>query len=169
MKKLILTITLMTSIFSQAQSHFFEVYLEKWENSKNYMLAVAEALPEEAYGFKPTEREMTFAVQLAHINQNINWLTTTYLVGETFEKVPFDDTLSKKELIAQLEASFNTTHTIIKSLSSADLETKVDFFAGEKTKLHILNLLQDHVTHHRGQLLVYLNLNNIKPPRYVGW
>lgn len=159
----------MTSLFSQAQSHFFEVYLEKWENSKNYMLAVAEAMPETAFDFKPTEREMTFAAQLAHINQNINWLTTTYLVGETFEKAPFNATLTKKELIAQLETSFNNTTLAIKSLKSEDLTTKVDFFAGEKTKLHILNLLQDHVTHHRGQLLVYLNLNDIKPPRYVGW
>ncbi len=159
----------MTALFSQAQSRFFEVYLEKWENSKNYMLAVADAMPETAFDFKPTEREMTFAAQLAHINQNINWLTATYLVGETFEKVLFDASLIKKELIAQLETSFNKTTLAIKSLKPEDLTTKVDFFAGEKTKLHILNLLQDHVTHHRGQLLVYLNLNDIKPPRYVGW
>lgn len=159
----------MTSLFSQAQSHFFEVYLEKWENSKNYLLAVAEAMPETAFDFKPTEREMTFAAQLAHINQNINWLTATYLVGEPFEKAPFNATLTKKELIAQLETSFNKTALAIKSLKPEDLTTKVDFFAGEKTKLHILNLLQDHATHHRGQLLVYLNLNDIKPPRYVGW
>jgi len=25
------------------------------------------------------------------------------------------------------------------------------------------------VTHHRGQLVVYLRLNGILPPNYVGW
>jgi uncharacterized damage-inducible protein DinB len=50
-----------------------------------------------------------------------------------------------------------------------DLSTQVDFFAGPKTKLQILNIIQDHVTHHRGQLIVYLNLKGIKPPEYVGW
>ncbi|MDT8346268.1 MAG: DinB family protein, partial [Flavobacteriaceae bacterium] len=50
-----------------------------------------------------------------------------------------------------------------------ELSEKVNFFAGEKTKIQILNLLHDHVTHHRGQLVVYLNLKEIKPPRYTGW
>jgi len=30
-------------------------------------------------------------------------------------------------------------------------------------------LLNDHQTHHRGQLVVYLRLNGIKPPAYIGW
>jgi uncharacterized damage-inducible protein DinB len=49
------------------------------------------------------------------------------------------------------------------------LDSKVAFFAGPKTKLQILNLMQDHVTHRRGQLIVYLNLNDIQPPKYTGW
>jgi uncharacterized damage-inducible protein DinB len=36
-------------------------------------------------------------------------------------------------------------------------------------KLQILNLLNDHQTHHRAQLIVYLRINGIKPPDYVGW
>ena len=58
---------------------------------------------------------------------------------------------------------------IIENTNDADLKITVDFFAGPKSKLQILNLLQDHLSHHRGQLIVYLNLNNIKPPSYIGW
>jgi len=57
----------------------------------------------------------------------------------------------------------------VQALKEENLDEKVDFFAGEKNKLQILNLLQDHVTHHRGQLAVYLNLKGIKPPAYTGW
>lgn len=57
----------------------------------------------------------------------------------------------------------------VQKANETDLTTKVDFFARPKTKLQILNLMQDHVTHHRAQILVYLNLNEIKPPKYVGW
>ncbi|MGK0251702.1 MAG: putative damage-inducible protein DinB, partial [Gammaproteobacteria bacterium] len=49
------------------------------------------------------------------------------------------------------------------------LKGTVEFFAGPKSRMQILNLLQDHVTHHRGQLIVYLNLNSIEPPQYSGW
>jgi uncharacterized damage-inducible protein DinB len=36
-------------------------------------------------------------------------------------------------------------------------------------KLQIINLINDHQTHHRAQLLVYLRLKGVKPPEYVGW
>ena len=29
--------------------------------------------------------------------------------------------------------------------------------------------MTEHLTHHRGQLIVYLNLNEINPPKYSGW
>jgi uncharacterized damage-inducible protein DinB len=32
-----------------------------------------------------------------------------------------------------------------------------------------MNLLQDHITHHRDQLLVYLNFKGITPPEFSGW
>ena len=58
---------------------------------------------------------------------------------------------------------------IVKNTPDEELKEIVDFFAGPKSNLQILNLLQDHVTHHRGQLIVYLNLNEIEPPKYSGW
>ena len=47
--------------------------------------------------------------------------------------------------------------------------SKVDFFAGPKTRSQIIQLVDDHHTHHRAQLIIYLRLLGIKPPRYVGW
>ena len=76
---------------------------------------------------------------------------------------------TKTALINELEIAFNNVATIINKVSLNDLSTEVEFFAGPKSKLQILNLLQDHVTHHRGQLIVYLNLNEIKPPSFIGW
>ena len=71
--------------------------------------------------------------------------------------------------ILLLASSFDKVTERILNTSEEDFLTTVEFFAGEKSKLQILNLLQDHVTHHRGQLIVYLNLKKIEPPSYVGW
>ena len=68
-----------------------------------------------------------------------------------------------------LNDSFEESSEIIKNTPDEELTSVIDFFAGSKSKIQILNLLQDHVTHHRGQLIVYLNLMNIIPPKYVGW
>ena len=152
-----------------AQKEAKEAFLEKWNNSKIYLIEVAEAMPEEFYDVKPTEREMTFFKQLLHIQNNINWLSTTYFVSDKNEKSETPIPKTKAEIMATLKNSFDTVYTKVKNTPIKDLKSKVAFFAGPKTKYQILNLLQDHVTHHRAQILVYLNLKSITPPNYVGW
>ncbi len=46
---------------------------------------------------------------------------------------------------------------------------KFDWSGTQLNKIQFLNLIEDHQTHHRAELLVYLRLNNIKPPEYIGW
>lgn len=144
-------------------------FLEKWKNSKDYLIEVAQAMPEDKYDFKPTEREMTFGKQLLHIKANMNWLSSTYFTDSPKKEKELDEKLSKAEIIAELEKSFDTVYQIISKTDSKKLNNKIGFFAGPKTRYQILNLLQDHVTHHRGQILVYLNLNGVQPPKYTGW
>ena len=144
-------------------------FLEKWENSKSYLIAIAEKMPEENYDFKPTERQMSFKEQLIHINENMEWLSITYFTNIEYKKEKKELSKTKKETILALENTFDVVLEIITNTPEEELNEPVDFFAGTKSKLQILNLLQDHVTHHRGQLIVYLNLNNIQPPKYSGW
>ena len=146
-------------------------FLEKWENSKNYLLEIAESMPEEQYGFQPTEREMDFKSQLLHIRGNMLWLGTTHFSEEKFDRKALQENIpqTKAATIKVLSEAFDYVLERIKATDEDDFTQEVDFFAGRKSKLQILNLLQDHVTHHRGQLIVYLNLNQIEPPRYVGW
>ena len=167
--KLKVLIILLISNFAMAQNQATEAFLEKWENSKNYLLEVAKAMPEDLYDYKPTEREMTFGQQLMHIKDNMDWLSTTYFTNSPKKEKASDVNLSKAEIIAELEKSFDNSYQIISKTNPKTLNEKVEFFAGPKTKFQILNLMQDHVTHHRGQILVYLNLNEVKPPKYVGW
>lgn len=144
-------------------------WLEKWDNSKNYLIAIAQAMPDSLYDYKPTPRQMTFKEQLLHIKGNMDWLTTTYFTNKTFnrnETIPPDN---KALTIKQLETAFDAAYAIIDSYPATHFPEMVDFFAGPKSKIQILNLLQDHVTHHRGQLIVYLNINHIEPPKFVGW
>jgi len=155
------------SHISAQESLYTKAWLEKWQNSKEYLIAIAEQMPDSLYNYKPTEREMSFAEQLEHINGNMEWLATTY-----FDKKEAEVSTSanaKERIIANLESSFDHIQEAIKSYPETKLEESVAFFAGEKSRLQILNLLQDHITHHRGQLIVYLNLNGLKPPQYTGW
>jgi uncharacterized damage-inducible protein DinB len=165
-KILLFTLLISSTMFAQ-QANVKDAFLEKWDNSKTYLLEMAQLMPEEDYGYKPTERQRSFAEQLEHIQGNMDWLSTKYF---SREKEKSDTFPSKKEqIISSLEKAFDAVGETVAATSEEELKETVEFFAGPKSKLQILNLLLDHVTHHRGQLIVYLNLKEIEPPRYVGW
>lgn len=167
-KLLALIILIMGTHTIQAQDNLYKkAWLEKWQNSKNYLIAIAQEMPDSLYNYKPTAREMSFGEQLEHINQNIEWLATTYFDKQEAEVSNTEN--PKQRIISNLSNSFDLVFKTVNSFPNERLGESVDFFAGEKSRLQILNLLHDHVTHHRGQLIVYLNLNDIKPPSYVGW
>lgn len=166
MKKYLGLLVLFITLTATAQENVKKAFLEKWKNSENYLIAMAEAMPEEHYNFKPTERQRTFIEQLAHIKRNMDWLSNSYFDGPKLDK---SKAKTKAEIIKELKGSFKNTYSVIVKANVESFNDTVDFFAGPKTKLQILNLLQDHVTHHRGQIIVYLNLKDVKPPRFVGW
>lgn len=152
------------------QANFKKAWLEKWSNSRDYLIAVATAMPQESYNYKPTEREMSFEAQLVHIQSNMVWLGTEYFKMKSVSQgQEASKKLSKEELIASLKQSFDNVYQAVENTPEKQFKEQVTFFAGDKSKFQILGLLQDHVTHHRGQLIVYLNMKDIKPPSYVGW
>jgi hypothetical protein len=83
MKKftLLLALFIFTVSFSQQETPK-EAFLEKWSNSRDYLIALAELMPEEFYDFKPTQRQSSFKEQLLHIKENMDWLSGTYFSTE---------------------------------------------------------------------------------------
>ncbi|MFT4698095.1 MAG: hypothetical protein ACI9SJ_001231 [Flavobacteriaceae bacterium] len=66
MKNIIILITIVlfssvtTPLFAQENS-FIKDYLERLENSRNYLILVAETMPEDTYDFRASPESMTFA------------------------------------------------------------------------------------------------------------
>lgn len=156
-------------IQAHSQQSLLEDYKIKWKDATEYTLEFAKTMPEEDYSFKPVPEEMSFGEQLKHIAGNMVWLSSSYLNGAKTTLDPMNAGNSKKEIISILEKSFAYAAETVDHLNEKMLNQQVDFFAGFMTKRRILLLMTDHVTHHRGQLVVYLRLNGIKPPDYVGW
>lgn len=172
--KLIIPFLIFT-IFADAQkidSLFIRAALTKLEHAREYTLKVANLMPEANYSFKPTSSEMSFGEQLLHLSANLGWLSSSYLTtkGEENPVTKPDAKIQKKEDIIQvLNKAYDYTISTLQNFNAVTLADNVKFFAGPMTKLQIINLINDHQTHHRAQLLVYLRLNDIKPPDYVGW
>lgn len=159
---------LLASVTGFSQT-FLDDYKLKWKNAAEYTLEFAQAMPEDFYGYTPTKVEMTYREQLKHVAGNIIWLCSSYLEGEKTTIDPTKTGNSKKEITAMLVKTFAYANETINKMTEKDLTEQVDFFAGKMSRRRILFLLTDHVTHHRGQLVVYLRMNNVEPPNYRGW
>ena len=171
MKKLFLIILLGYTFAAMAQpTDSLQVQLaRKWENNKDYAIKLVASYPESAYGFKPSPEEMSFQEQVLHIADNINWLSSSYLMADAPAKRNEKSVLSKQELLTVLADAYDRGAIAHIKLTAGQLDEKIKFFAGPKTRRQMLILMHDHQTHHLGQLIVYLRLNGIKPPSYVGW
>ena len=166
--KYLIAILLFSSTLA-AQDSFLSDYKIKWKNATDYTMEFARVMPEDYYTYTPTPVEMTYREQLKHIAANMVWLCSSYLDGSKTHIDPSTVGNSKKEIVAMMDQVFIYTSKTINALSEQDLNEKVDFISGEMTKRRILLLMTDHVTHHRGQLVVYLRMKNVEPPKYIGW
>ena len=177
MKRLLIltTVILFSSfvspLFAQ-QDDFIKEYIERLENSRKYLLLVAETMPEDKYEFRATPESSSFAENLMHIAWAMDWHSQSLIGGREARDWNTDPTLkvdnkSKAEMMATIDTTFDETIKLINQLDKAILEERLDYFGSNRTKRQILLLLSDHITHHRAQMLVSMRLNGLVPPRYV--
>lgn len=176
MKSITFAIIILTSFFTSSvfaqQEIYINEYLERLENSRKYIIAVAEIMPEKNYAFKASEESLTFAQNLLHIGYAMDWHSQSLLGGRKARNWQTDTIFkaankSKKEMIDLINLTFDKTIQLIKVFDKNELNDKLDYFGLKRSKRQILMLLSDHIAHHRGQMLVYLRLNGLVPPRYV--
>jgi uncharacterized damage-inducible protein DinB len=123
--------------------------------SKNYMLAVADAMPENSFNFKPTSEVYTFNELINHITYGIQWWEANYIKMKETKWDPPSAKANKKETIKHLQQSFDALQ---ESLNTAKLNDEIvkGFYS-----------TFDHISHHRGQATIHLRLKGITPPDYV--
>jgi len=141
----------------------------RWENSQRYLVKVADAMPEDKYGFKPAPEERTFAEQLMHVAVAVDWHAQTLIGGKGQKSRDYFLTKSKtkKEMIDIVNETFDEAWNVIKNFDPTHFGDTLNSIGLIRTKRQIFLLLSDHVTHHRAQMLVYMRLNGIVPPEYA--
>lgn len=123
-------------------------------NSREYTLAVAAAMPESGYSFKPTAAVMDFGSLLQHIAYGIEWWEANYVKGIKTDWTPPAESNKSSEVTAYLQKAYDA---LAKTISSTPLneEAVSGFYA-----------TLDHITHHRGQAITYLRCKGMEAPEY---
>ena len=148
-----------------------EEILEEFRQSRAYTIECATAMPEEKYHFRPVPEVRSFGQQLVHIAEANGSIMEWHVEGKKNPSWPYsgdgkERVSSKAEVIAQLNASYDYVQKGLSGMTDDLLRDRIKTKDGEFSKQWGLHLILDHATHHRGQVVVYLRLNGIKPPEY---
>lgn len=147
--------------------------LADWQQQKATMIAIAEAMPEETYGFKPTEAQRTYAEQILHI-AGANVFLMRHVRGATV--APEVDTsdfrvfglpaTSKSQVLQALSDGYDYGISVIQEFSEGELVETIAGppWLGNVTRVRMAYFTLSHAMDIYGQMAVYLRLNGVIPP-----
>ena len=102
---------------------FTKMYLPVWEEAIEHCLAVANAMPDSLYTYKPTEVSKTFAEQMVHIGMSTELLTKRYVQGMDVKPVRLDASMmTKVEIIELMKKGFAYTTNVIYTIEQKQLD-----------------------------------------------
>src|SRR5262249_18038020 len=102
-----------------------------YQRAAKEMLDVAEVMPAEKYGYKPTAEVATFGDQLMHLTAIMQRFVDSAKGTKTEDQ--HHGGMAKPEIIAHLKKSFQTVEDMITPLTDAQLLEPVKFPFGDRT------------------------------------
>ena len=147
---------------------FTDELANRWVTSKAFTIEVAEAMPEDQYGFKPSPEEMPFGALMWHIAIAQEY-RVSQVAGVPFALPQGPQPADKRSILKGLAASFDHCAAMLRTLTPAQLDAAytVDWVGmPQATGRQVVQAMFTHTAHHRGQAEVYLRLKGIKPPAY---
>jgi len=128
------------------------------------MVAAAEAMPADKYGFKPTPEMNSFGHVVLHVAQSNNALCSM-VSGTARPEVKIADTDGKDQLVATLKASFDYCASALEKVDDSKLGDQLMGYGNRPTSraATLIHLSEDWYDHYGAQA-IYLRLNGILPP-----
>jgi len=133
---------------------------------KNNLVAMADKMSEEDYGFKPTPDIRTFGQLVAHV-ADVQAAACSVASG-TQKRVGAAAKTTKADLAAALKASFDICDAAWDGLTDATAADSVSFGPIKGSKLAVLEFNTVHSNEEYGYMAVYLRLKNVVPPSSAG-
>jgi uncharacterized damage-inducible protein DinB len=160
------TIALMAGMATPAfaQSDVQAVALKHLKTSRDFTLKVADQMPESAYAFKLTPPQMSFAEQMVHLSQAFDEFLSPFSAERPNPGKPAS--LSKKDVIAFVRKSFDSSIEKVSKLTPAQLSKTYTSSEGTMNGLELLMAMLDHTTHHRASAEMYIRAKGITPVEY---
>ena len=154
-----------------AQTTIKDALIKHWKVAADFTSAVASAMPEESFGFRPVPEEMSFGQLMVHIAAADMFacqaasgraMPTLSPKIAAWAKDQEHTDIDKATAVPFIADAFKFCNDLVESMTPETLDKKGKTMTG----FEMLWAYFTHTAHHRGQAEVYLRLKGIKPPEY---
>lgn len=135
-----------------------------------------ECVPEDKFDWKPHPKSMTMGRLASHVAEMVDWALVTVTTDKlelTPDMKPFS-AANRKELLEKFDKSNAEARKAIEGASDEQLAKTWSLIYGGQPVLTmpragiLRGMVMSHIIHHRGQLSVYLRLNDVAIPGMYG-
>jgi hypothetical protein len=133
-----------------------------YDQIKTNLMKGAEKMPADAYDFRATPEERTFAELVGHIADAQTRICGA-ATGDT-KPATAGKLTAKAPLVEALKASFDTCDAAMASVTDENAMTMMSFQRAQRTKIGVMIYNNIHDNESYGTMVVYLRLKGIVPP-----
>ncbi len=154
-----------------------QAFLGELQHENNNTKRLLERVPDEKLGWKPHDKSMSMGQLASHIAEMGTWIQTTLTQPEldfsTGDYKPFHGS-SMEEIIKTHDEKMALAMEAIQAASDEVMMTPWKMRNGDQIILDmpraavLRGTILNHLYHHRGQLTVYLRMNDIPLPAMYG-
>jgi uncharacterized damage-inducible protein DinB len=143
--------------------------LKDWQRQQETMMKIADAMPEDKFGFKSTPPQRSYGEQVMHI-ATVNVDILKWIGGQTpAPSFTAESAKTKADMLKAMADSYDYGIALLKEHTDATITETVDGrFLGPSTRARLFWFLLGHSMDIYGQMVVYLRLNGIVPPASRG-
>jgi peptidylprolyl isomerase len=137
-----------------------------------HLMALARAIPEEKYDWRPAPGVRSFREVFLHVAYGTH-LLLAMANGAAKEEIKEltgaqtkseHETLTKDQVMQKLAASLAEAKTAFETAKSGSLSRDIDFFGTATTQRGVFGYINTHTAEHLGQSIAYARMNGITPP-----
>lgn len=158
----------------QAQGLMAEMHADVGGVQKK-LVDLAKAIPETAYGWRPAPGVRSIGEVFKHVASDNYFIPIAMgtpappasgISGTDMKSVSAYEArpLTKDQIVAELEASFNHLHGAMRTTTDANLAEMIKFFGQDWSRQKAMLLTVTHLHEHLGQSIAYARSNNVTPP-----
>lgn len=160
-----LALSVLPSLVAAQEAPVAQAFRAQATSASKNLIAAADAMPADKYGYKPTPAQMSFGDIVAHLVEGNDYLCGLIGGAKAPARAKVTGASSKAELTGELKETFAFCDQAFAKLDDAKLSEELPFFGGKtRSRASVMFVTVGDWADHYSQSANYLRLNELLPP-----